>query len=161
MAQVSVANIFNPIAARIGTLTTAGAQGTGDFVGTDHTPIIFEDCANVNGGSGHIPSAIFLDGDLQSIAAELWLFNFPITSLGHDNAAFTVSDAEMVYFIGAIPFSTYYANALNSISIGVPPALIDFKCQANSRRLYGALVTRGAPTYTTAVPYFTLNIWQD
>ena len=154
-------NLFKVVQARIGTLSTAGAQHAGDFVGTDHTPITFADCARVNGGTGHIVSGLFLDGDLQSIAAELWLFNYPITSLGHDNAAFTVSDAEMVYCVGILPFSTYYAGALNSLSRGVPSALIEFQCQENSRALYGAFVTRGAPTYTTAVPFFTLNIWQD
>jgi hypothetical protein len=141
-----------------------GAQGSGDFVGTSTVPIAFADCARIVGGTGKIVSAIFIDGDVQSAAVELWIFNFPITTLGNDNAAFTVSDAEMkAYFVGIIPFAAanYYASALNSVCLGVPAKDLYFQCQPTSRILYAALVSRGTPTYTTNVPYFTLNIIQD
>ena len=151
--------------ALIGTLTTAGAQAAGDFVGTDHTMITFANCARVNGGTGVISRVLFVDGDLQSKPGELWLFDTAAVvadeGLGHDNAAFTITDAIAKTCIGVIPFSAYYASALNSVSVGTPSSPIAFACLAGSKDLYGAFVTRGAPTYTTNVPFFRLIIWQD
>ncbi len=147
----------------IGTLTTAGAQHANDFVGTDHTMITFAGCARILGGTGLIIGAELVDGDLQSVAGELWLYD-TLTALeagADDNAAFTITDAVAKTCIAVIPFSTYYASALNSVSFGVPAFSIPFVCGSASKDLYGTFVTRGAPTYTTNVPYFRLFIIQD
>jgi hypothetical protein len=154
-------NKLKVVQTRIGTLTVAATYIANDFVGTSATAITFKDVVDEVGGSGHILSGLFMDGDLQSVAGELWLFTVAPAGLGADSAAFTVSDADMVYCIGILPFSTYYASVLNSISRGVPSAPIDFRCAETKKDIYGAFVTRGAPTYTTNVPLFTLNVWVD
>lgn len=146
----------------IGTLTVAGAQHANDFVGTTNTPITFSNCARKIGGSGWILGAEFVDGDnTTGVAGELWLFDTIPTGLGADNAAFTINDVDAKYCIAVLPFSTYYASALNSVSFAAPAVPIPFVCVAGSQDLYGAFVTRGAPTYTTNVPYFRLFIAQD
>jgi hypothetical protein len=153
---------FKASTATMGTITTATAHDANDFVGTDHTPITFEECSRFIGGSGLIQSALFVDRDKQSKTGELWIFNFPILTLPDDHAAFSVTTAEMMsYFVGVLSFVTYYAGALNSIALAVPTYPLRFKCAETSRSLYGALVTRSNPNYATTIPCFTLNILQD
>jgi hypothetical protein len=143
------------------TLSVAGAYAANDFVGTSNTPITFSNCARIPGGTGMIAGASFIDGDLQSAAGELWLFDTAPSTLGLDSAAFSISDADALGCIAVIPFSTWYASALNSVSFGAPTFPASFKCAAGSQNLYGALVTRGTPTYTTGVPMIRLFLLQD
>ena len=141
------------------TLTVAGAYVANDFVGTSATALIFAGAARVAGGSGVIKSALIVDGDLQSIGCELWLFDTNVTPPA-DNAAWTISDADAATCIGVIPFSTYYASALNSVSNGiVPNGGIEFSAVATT--IWGCLVTRGTPTYTSGKLSVRLNIMQD
>jgi hypothetical protein len=142
-------------------ITTGGAMANGDFIGVDHTAMTFANCASRVGGSGQIVSAMFIDGDLQSLVGELWLFTAAPAGLPDQNLAFTVTDADMLYCIGYITFTTYVASAANSICLVNPVAPIHFQCGAALKDLYGAFVTRGAPTYVTGVPKFVLNILQD
>jgi len=138
-------------------LTVAGAYSSGDYVGTSATAIAFANAVRVSGGSGVIHAALLTDKAVQSISTELWLFDTAITS-PTDNAAWSLSDAHAATHIGVIPFSTYYASALNSVScvksVGLP-----FKATATT--IYGALVTRGTPTYTSLDLTIRLVIMQD
>jgi len=139
------------------TLSVAGAYVANDFVGTSATAMTFANAARVAGGSGVIESAVLVDGDLQSVDAELWLFDTAVTP-PNDNAAWTISDAHALTCIGVIVFDTYYASALNSV--GVANGLnIAFSAIATS--IYGCLVTRGAPTYTSGKLSVRLSILQD
>lgn len=142
------------------TLTVHATYIANDYVGTSATPMTFANCARVNGGTGLIPRCVLIDFALQSIAGELWLFDATITP-PNDSAAWSISDADAVKCIGIIPFSTYYASALNSISPGTPAAPMFFKCAAGSKDLYGCFVTRGAPTYASGDLTFRLAVIQD
>jgi hypothetical protein len=158
--ELLIKDNFQPVSATMA-ITTGGAMGANDFIGVDHTPITFSNCARLPGGSGHITSAIFVDGDNQKLSGELWVFTVAPVGLPDQNAAFAVTAADLANCIGIFPFSTYYAAAATAWSRGIPAIVADFKCAAGSRDLYGAFVTRGAPTYTTGTPRFTLNIWQS
>jgi hypothetical protein len=158
--QITGKKIFKQATATM-TITTGGAMGNGDFIGVDHTSMTFAGCASRPGGTGEIKSAIFIDGDKQSIAGELWLFTVAPAGLPDQNLAFTVTDADMLSCIGYITFTTYVASGANGICLVNPVAPIHFQCADASQALYGAFVTRGTPTYTTAVPMFVLNILQD
>jgi len=140
------------------TLTVAGAYAAGDFVGTSATAMTFANAARVSGGSGVIETAILVDGDLQSIAAELWLFDTAPTP-PNDNAAWTISDANALTCIGVIPFSSYYASALNSVSVARGLGIAFSAVGGTS--IYGCLVTRGAPTYVSGNLSVRLAIMQD
>jgi hypothetical protein len=154
MAKVILANdkliaVANPA------LTVAGAYSIGDYVGTTTTPMEFTVAQNL-GGYGEIVGAILIDKALQSLAGELWLFDADPT-VPVDNAAWTITDAKMLScFLGVIPIITYYLNAANSIGIwaGNP---VQYKCTAALKKIYGAYVTRGAPTYASLDLYFKLN----
>lgn len=142
-------------------LSSGAAYAAGDFVGVNATPLTLVSCARFPGGTGIIPRALFIDGDLASIAGELWLFDTAPTGLGNDSAAFTINDGDALRCIGVFPFSTYYASALNSVSPGNPLSPVTFKCLPTSKDLYGAFVTRGAPAYTSGKPTIRLIVWQD
>lgn len=140
-------------------MTTHASYASGDFVGTDATPLTFSGCARVNAGSGIIVGAVLVDAAVQSIAGELWLFDTTITPPA-DSAAWSISDADAANCIGIIPFSTYYASALNSVS-PVNNLGIAFVCGAGVKTLFGAFVTRGAPTYASNDLTIRLRILQD
>jgi len=141
-------------------MTTAGAYDANDFVGVDATPVTFSNCARINGGSGWLLGAVLTDKALQSAELELWLFDDEITPPS-DNAAWSLSDADMQKFLGVIEFKTYFASALNSGSNPENTKAVRFTCQSDSKNLYGAIVTRGTPTYATDDLFVRLMILQD
>jgi hypothetical protein len=100
-----------------------------------------------------------VDYALQNMSIELWLFTVAVTPPA-DNAAWTITDAHCLTCIGVIPFSTYYASALNSVS-PAPNVGIAFNCAAADTALYGALVTRGAGTWASLDVTVSLVILQD
>jgi len=132
------------------TLSVGATYVANDYVGTDHTPMSFT-LARVNAGSGVIVGATLIDYAVASVAAELWLFSATL-DMGHDSDAFSLTDAQALTCIGVIPFSTYYASALNSISTGtIPNGGLPFVCGAGVKTIFGCLVTRGAPAYTNGL----------
>ncbi len=141
------------------TLTVHATYVSGDYVGTSATAMVFSGASRINNFTGTILSAVLMDGDLQSVACELWLFDTAITPPA-DSAAWTLSDADCARCIGIIPFSTYYASALNSISFAQGVG-IGFKTLSASTSIYGCLVTRGAPTYNSGNLTVRLTILQD
>lgn len=66
--------------------------------------------ARVSGGGGIITDMLVTsDNDPATrLVGEVWLFNQSVTSIA-DNAAYAVSDAEILTCIGCIPFATFDA----------------------------------------------------
>jgi len=143
------------------TLTVGATYVANDFVGTNNTAMTFAGAARIAAGSGTVIGATLIDYVVASAAAELWLFSAAPAGLGLDSAAFTITDADSLLCIGVIPFSTYYASALNSVSSGsIPNSNLPFKL-ASGTSLFGALVTRGAPAYTNGLVSVRVVIAQD
>jgi len=140
-------------------LTVAGAYISGDYVGTSATAMTFTNAVRVTGGSGVIESAVLIDKAVQSASLELWLFDTAPTPPA-DNAAWTISDGDVLQCIGIITFQTYYASALNSVSIAKGLG-ITFNANAATRDIYGCFVTRGTPTYASLDLLCRLQILQD
>jgi len=141
-------------------LTVAATYAANDYVGTNAAAMEFTNCARVVNGTGVIIGCSLVDKALQSVAGELWLFDTAVTP-PDDSAAWTLSDAHAATKICVIPFSTYYASALNSVSDGVPAYPAPFKCLGSSASIYGCFVTRGAPAYASLDLTFRLAIAQD
>jgi len=140
------------------TMTTHASYISNDFVGVDHTAMEFAAAARVTGGTGTITSAVLIDYALQSVAGELWLFDTAPAGLGHDSDAFTITDADAARCIGVIPFNTYYASALNSVSNGsMPNGGLDFKALATS--IFGCYVIRGTPAAGYASGDLTVRLF--
>lgn len=108
--------------------------------------------------SGIIQAATFLDRDDEGIETDLVLFNKPFTDTA-DNAAFTVSDADMENCIGTITFATFKNFALNQMSTAGAMGLAYI---APERKLWIQAVTRGAPNIAAgAEPMISLVIIAD
>lgn len=140
-------------------LTVHANYAANDYVGTSADAMTFTNCARVNAGTGIILGAVLIDYAVQNIAGELWLFDTEPTPPA-DSAAWTITDANAARCIGIIPFSTYYASAVNSIAV-VGNVNFAFQCLTASKDLYGCFVTRGAPTYASGDLTFRLHILQD
>ena len=135
------------------TLDTA-IYASGDSL---HTAVLsFASAVRISGGTGRVRKLLVIDKDLQSAAGELWLFSASVTPAAA-NAAHSISDGDAALCIGVIPFGTYYASALNSISI----ANVDVPISCAATTLFGILVTRGTPTYTASGLVVSLQIDQD
>jgi hypothetical protein len=143
------------------TLTVHSGYVSGDFVGTTSGIMTFANAARVNLGGGMVIAATLQDSALQSKAMELWLFSSSSVTPPADSAAWTISDEDSRRCIGVIPFSTYYASALNSVSVGtMPNGGIPFVAVGGSA-IYGCLVTRDAPTYADGDLTVRIVILQD
>ena len=127
------------------TLTVHATYASGDYVGESAVAMVFAGMAATVGGGGFLMPATLIDKVVASVAAELWLFDTAPTPPA-DSAAWTVSDADALRLVAVLPFSTYYASALNSVSLS-SNSPIHYNCAAGSTSLYGCLVTRGAPGY--------------
>lgn len=138
-------------------LTVGSGYVTGDYVGTSASPIIFSGVGRINGGTGFIHAKI-VDFAKQAISTELWLFNATVTPPA-DSAAWSISDADALKTVSVVPFSTWYSSALNSFSEGTQA--VWFKCAPSDNKLYGCLVTRGSPSYTSGDLTVVLNVVQD
>lgn len=123
-----------------------------------HTTVLsFASAVRVTGGSGYVDKLVVVDNDLQSAAGELWLFSASVTPAAA-NAAHSISDADAALCVGVIPFGTYYASALNSVSVAKDIRL-PFTVAATT--LFGLLVTRGTPTHTASGLVVSLQISQS
>jgi hypothetical protein len=141
------------------TLTESSSYVSGDYIGTTSDEMEFANCALYAGGGGWISGAVLIDYALQSVACELWIFDTAITAPA-DSAAWTVTDAMAKTLVCVIPFSTYYASAANSIAMNADNPR-KFICASGSTSLYGAIVTRGAPTLASGDYTIRLFIDQD
>lgn len=137
----------------------AGSYVSGDYVGVSGVSTEVPNCARVNGGSFFVIAAVLLDKAKASVAGELWFFDAPVTPPA-DSAAWSLSDADMAHCLGVIPFSTYYASALNSIS-QIDSGRFKFQCTALTKSVWCCFVTRGAPAYSTGDLVIRLFISQD
>jgi hypothetical protein len=143
------------------TLTVGGTFATGDYVGTSGTCMTFTGCALEAGKGGFVLGADLIDGSgATGVAAELWVFDAAVTP-PNDNAAWSISDADAKKKVCVIPFSTYYASALNCTSEGQPASNGGKHFTSVTGNLFGCLVTRGAPVYANGDVIIRLSVMPD
>lgn len=139
------------------TISTSPAYSLKDAVGALMT---FANAARASGGSILVQSAQIVDKANTPLDAQLDLVLFDRSiAAPTDNAIFAPTDAEMANCVGVIPFSVYSDFSVNSVcaynSIGLEIVL-------NGTDLFGVLVARGTPTYTSTTDLVvTLTIIQD
>lgn len=71
--------------------------------------------ARASGGSGTITDAVISTSAGTALQGEIWLFDQAVTAV-NDNAAFTVSDADILNLVGIIPFNCTDTTAANAVS---------------------------------------------
>ncbi len=143
------------------TMSVAGAYATGDYMGTTTTPQSFASCVRTSGGTGVINSITISDKITNAnVAMELWLFSATFVA-PTDNAAWTISDTEMLTVLGVIPIITskWYASGANQIYFDDTISMV-VKPAATS--IFYALVARGTtPAFTSLDLTLNLGILQD
>ena len=133
----------------------SGAYADGDAVGH---PFVLENVVREVGLGGEIVSCVMIDQNDQGIACDVILFSSPFVPTT-DNAAFTPSDADLVYGLGHFSISSF--SNFNSNQIGTARGIgLGFVLPEGSS-IYGQLVARGAPTYGTSLVRLLFTIEQD
>lgn len=120
--------------------------------------LTFSSAARATGGTIFIQSLVVVDKDQERADMELVLFRATFTA-PTDNAVFDPTDAELLDCVGVIGVGPWYdfndnsVASVNNIGLEVSLAGTD---------LFGALVSRGTPTYTgTTDIVVTLTLSQD
>lgn len=124
---------------------TAGAYTLGSAVGGLLT---FSNAVTASGGRGQVTHLALLDKARQHSPLELVLFDHTFTATA-DQSAFNPSSSDMAYCIGAVAvnpegYTRYSAQSLATV-LGLALRFV-----ANgSAHLYGQLVCRGTPVFTS------------
>lgn len=139
---------------------STSAYADGDLIGTKLT---FTAALRSSGGaSGALQSATLTDLAAQNAAIDLILFNAdPTSTTFTDNAAFDIADADLSKVVARVAFtaSDYFSFADNSVA---QVDSLGLGLSGPSRDLYGALVSRGTPTYATASDLTVrIAVWSD
>lgn len=127
------------------TISNAAIYAAKDAVGGIMT---FANAARSSAGSGVIRAVTVKDLGQQMAALDLILFDQTIGGTVTDNAAFDPLDADLANVIGwvSIAATTGYKD-FNDNSVAFAQCEIPYVCNGTS--LFGALVARGTPTYTS------------
>ena len=143
------------------------AYATGDQMGA-----VFEipNATPESSGTATLNHLLVIDSALQSLAFELWLFKNEPTLASTDNAAFDITDANLLAAepIGIVPIAAadYKATASNSVASMTASTFtgnVGDKIQSavGSTSIWGVLVARGAPTYAADSLKLRISLDQD
>lgn len=125
------------------TVSTSPAYTAKDAVGGLLT---FANAARSSGGTCRVTSVAVLDKGQQMADLDLILFDRSITA-PTDNAGFNPSDTEAGYCRGIVPISQGLFADLSTNSVATVECGLDIVL--NGTDLFGVLVARGTPTYTS------------
>jgi hypothetical protein len=139
------------------TISSSPAYTAKDAVGGLMT---FSNAARASGGSIRIEAVQIVDKGQQMKDLDLVLFDRTLTA-PTDNAIFAPSDAELATCIGVIPVLAGDYADLSTNSVATINA-VGLSAVLNGTDLFGVLVARGTPTYTSTTDIVvTLDIAQD
>jgi hypothetical protein len=119
------------------------AYTAGDAVGGLLT---FSGAARASGGSIRVETVQVVDASKQLADLDLLLFDRSITA-PTDNAVFAPSTTELGYCVGFVPLGGGFYSSLNANAVASVP--VGQSCLLSGTDLFGVLVARSAPTYTT------------
>jgi len=171
MSVVVASDQTVPITGNVGGYTTlvqstvvmsvAGVYATGDYMGTTTTPQSFASAVRTSGGTGVIKSVLISDKiTTANVAMELWIVDRTYTA-PTDNAAWDLSDPNMLFVQAVIPISTagWYASSAGQVYVD---GTLSIPIKSNGTTLFYALVARGTtPSFTSSDLTITLGILQD
>lgn len=153
---------FTTLSSSTVVMSVAGAYATGDYMGTTTTPQSLASVVRTSGGTGIIKSLLISDKlTTANVAMELWIIDRTFTA-PTDNAAWDLSDANMLFVQAVIPIPTsgWYASSAGQVysdttlSIPIKPS--------TGTAIFYALVARGTtPAFTSADLTITIGVLQD
>lgn len=136
-----------------------GAYQAADCVGTLLT---FPDVVRAKSAGAVLLNVTIADRDDQKAALDFVLLHTSIPSSDiPDNGASAIADTDLDNVIGVIGISTGDYDDLGGSSVATVRVPIVIASNANSRSIYGYLITRGTPTYTTDGLTIGLGISED
>lgn len=142
-------------------MSVAGAYATGDYMGTTTTPQSFASAVRTSGGTGIIKSILIADKiTTANVAMELWIIDRTFTA-PTDNAAWDLSDPNMLFVQAVIPISTagWYASSAGQVYFD---GSLSYPIKSNGTTLFYALVARGTtPAFTSSDLTITISVLQD
>lgn len=135
---------------------TGAAYAALDQIGTLFR---FPDVTRPGVQTGVLHAACYYDLSDQGIQVDLWLFSAPVT-LAADNAAFVLSDADLLKVEYVVQFTDF--NDANTGQYSVVPSIGYPFRTVGGTSLYAAVQSRGTPTITAAMlPHFRLAVLAD
>jgi hypothetical protein len=138
------------------TVSTTPAYAAKDAVGALMT---FSNAVRASGGSGRVVEVQLVDKGQQMKDLELILFDRSITA-PTDNAIFDPTDTEAAQMCGRVTIGGGFYSDFNDNSVADVPCDIPFVL--NGTDLFGVLVARETPTYTsTSDIVVTITVEQD
>jgi len=161
MTYISNVGGFTTLVQSTVVMSAAGIYSTGDYIGTSTAPQSFSSAVRTSGGTGVIKSLLISDKiTTTNVAMELWILDRTFTA-PTDNAAWDLSDANMLFVQAVIPIVTtgWYASSAGQVYFD---ASLSIPVKSNGTTLYYALVARGTtPSFTSSDLTITLGILQD
>lgn len=123
----------------------SAAYVAGDVIGATQT---LTNAMRINGGTGILQSIRLLDQDDLAQAIDVVIFQ-NTQSLGTDNAAVDISDANAIDKLGHVSITAAdYIDLINSRSATKTNTGLGVQSAATSRDLFVGLILRGTGTYT-------------
>jgi hypothetical protein len=115
----------------------------------------------LGGGAGVIQSITLLDTDDQGQALDLVIMDSDVT-LGTENAAVSISDANAAKIIGVVEVAADdYVDLVNSQIVCKNNLGIAFKCAPGDKGIYIGAISRGTGIYTAAGISLRIGILQS
>lgn len=104
----------------------------------------------VNGGAGVIQSVLLQDDDDQAAALDIIFLDADVT-IGTENSAVSISDANSAKIIGNVEIAAAdYVDMVNNQHALKANLNIPFKCADTTTSIWVAAVSRGTGTYTVS-----------
>ena len=121
---------------------TAGLYSTADAVGGLLT---FANLSKHPDSSAILRGILVKDESLQAVDLELILFSETFSATD-DNAAMSVSDADILNCLGSVAIDQWFSYVASSIAV-IKDVNLPIKLSGASGSLFGQLVARSTPTY--------------
>ncbi len=151
---VEAQNIVDTRQVRVATtVSTSPAYSSGDLIGGK---LSFPEICPSRSGRGLLVSATIFDLSAQATDMDLVLFaTDPSATTFTDNAVLDIDDADLTKIIAYIPFgsssrATFNDNGIKFLGERAQPVRCQTSTGAPTRTLYGAIVSRGTPTFSNA-----------
>lgn len=138
-----------------GVTTATTAYTAGDTVGTLYT---LANAARASGGGGTITGVTLIDQSDIIGAYDVVFFDSSIT-LAADNAAFAISDADSLKFVGLVQLAGAIDLGNNRVAQAYNLA-VPYVCSGGTS-LYAALITRVGHTFFTSGALPQLNVYME
>lgn len=141
--------------AKVVSITPAAASfatpyTSGDVIGAVNT---ISHAVLDGAGCSRLLSLAVLDKANQKVALDLIFFSeAPVNSIGVDNAAYALNDADLAKVLGRITVATgdYVSSGATNAEATLKNIMLLMESAPKSTDLFMAVIARGAPTYGSA-----------